>query len=231
MASRQAWKDGTPNRWQMAAIPHCIWRGIRSSGTPITSSGRMSRTMRNTSLPTQASMYRPMSTTGGLATRAPTRAIGGRAAGGEVGAEALAGQGQPISVDVGSAFPTRRAPRPAEPRSRAGRSATGCRACSPAGRDRRRRRRSTPARPRVPRGGSRAPRRWSRTRPRRSGWDGGPTLPRGRPGPDQVPGKGSPLEGDLDRLHRRVQQVRRPRAKQAWLCSPVRCDRSATPSA
>ena len=46
MASRQAWKDGTPNRVQMASIPHCIWRGIRSSGTPVTSSGRMSRAIR-----------------------------------------------------------------------------------------------------------------------------------------------------------------------------------------
>ena len=56
MASRQAWKDGTPNRVQMASIPHCIWRGIRSSGTPVTSSGRMSRVMRYTSVPTHASM-------------------------------------------------------------------------------------------------------------------------------------------------------------------------------
>ena len=46
MASRQAWNDGTPKRWQMAAIPHCIWRGMRSSGTPMTSSGRMSRVIR-----------------------------------------------------------------------------------------------------------------------------------------------------------------------------------------
>ena len=56
MASRQAWNEGTPNRSQMAAIPHCIWRGIRSSGTPMTSSGRMSRVIRKTSVPTQASM-------------------------------------------------------------------------------------------------------------------------------------------------------------------------------
>ena len=56
MASRQAWNDGTPNRVQMASIPHCICRGMRSSGTPVTSSGRMSLDMRYTSVPTQASM-------------------------------------------------------------------------------------------------------------------------------------------------------------------------------
>ena len=74
MASRQAWNEGTPKRVQMASIPHCIWRGMRSSGTPATSSGRMSRIIRYTSVPTHASMYRPMSTTGGFATRARTRA-------------------------------------------------------------------------------------------------------------------------------------------------------------
>ena len=40
----------------------------------MTSSGRMSRDIRYTSEPTHASMYRPMSTIGGLATSAPTRA-------------------------------------------------------------------------------------------------------------------------------------------------------------
>ena len=208
MASRQAWNDGTPNRVQMASIPHCIWRGIRSSGTPVTSSGRMSRG-HAVDLGADPRLHVAAHVDhGGIGHQCPDPQVGGGRPGGEVRAEALAGQRHPVGVDLGQGHDgvehggQRDLVVGPERHGRIGPHAAEL------ARDRRRRRRSTPARRRARPAGSRAPRRSSRSRPRRPGSGTGRSAARRPADAPGTPGAMPPSNGTSSALDRRVEQRR-----------------------
>ena len=133
MASRQAWKDGTPNRVQMASIPHCIWRGIRSSGTPVTSSGRMSP-CHAVDVGPDPRLHVPAHVDHGrIGHQRPDPEVGGRPTGRRSTSRSSGRPAPPGRRRPRRGPRRRRAPRRAAPRSRAGTSWPGWSACSRAG--------------------------------------------------------------------------------------------------